>query len=53
MSDGGFKLCKWKTNGNLLAEQIERNECELTVSESTEGKSLNLEDNKSKALGLM
>ena len=26
MSDGGFKLRKWKTNDNLLAEQIERNE---------------------------
>ena len=53
MSDGGFKLRKWKTQDTLLAEQSERNEGELTVSESTEEKSLTLDDNKSKVLGLM
>ena len=53
MSNGGFKLHKWKTNDNLLAEQIKRNEGEVKVSESSEEKSFKLEDNKSKVLGLM
>ena len=53
MSDGGFKLRKWKTNDRLLAEQIQRNEGELMVSDSSVEKSINLENNKSKVLGLL
>ena len=53
MSDGGFTLHKWKTNDDFLAEQIKRNEGELTLSASSEEISLHLEDNKSKLLELM
>ena len=37
----------------MLAEQIQRNEGELTVSESSVEKSINLENNKNKVLGLL